>query len=371
MATQVNIDLANIGEQIAAAVKQAVEQATNKLLAANIKEVKDAVEQATNKLLAVNLKEVKAEEVKAEEVKAEKVKAEEVKATSSQDFSFDIRGQILGKQSKITRVTYYIQSTAPDSTAGAATPTPPLHIIIKSTDEKYEAEVRLQLPRNDRHIHHWGFLESAIAGSAEEALRKLLRLTTELLGADGEYGEDYAWRKALDEENIVDVEGLGFMWAPSVLEANAAENKRAQDHGFDIRGQILANAHSLWKLAQSYYVVDHDPDAEPGPSPPPAPLTVIVACADEGEFCAQVQLQQNCDNCHFHVATFIEGDYSVSVDEALQKLLRTTTELLRAEYGSHTWRTILNAKDNVHLEGLGRMWSTTGECDDCEEQVWT
>ncbi|KAK5743611.1 hypothetical protein LTR17_002518 [Elasticomyces elasticus] len=208
MATQVNIDLANIGEQIAAAVKEAVEQVMDKLLAIKLKEVEGVVEQATNKLLPVNLK-----EVKAEEVKAEKVKAEEVKATSNQDFSFDIRAnaQYLYTISK----TYYIQSTAPDSTAGPATPTPPLHIIIKSSDEKYEAEVRLQLPQDDRHIHHWGFLESAIANSAEEALHKLLRLTTELLGADGEYGRDYSWRKALDEDDIVDVEGLGFMWAPS------------------------------------------------------------------------------------------------------------------------------------------------------------
>ncbi|KAK4893239.1 hypothetical protein LTR27_008360 [Elasticomyces elasticus] len=193
MATQVNIDLANIGQQIAAAVKEAVEQATDKLLAVTLKEIKD------------------------EKIRGGKIKGEEVKATSNQDFSFDIRGQILANAQWLYTISkiYYIQDTTPDSTAGPASPSPPLYILIKSTDELYEAEVRLQLPRDDRHIHYWGFLESAIAGSAEEALRKLLRLTTELLGADGEYGEDYAWRTALDEENIVDVEGLGFMWAPS------------------------------------------------------------------------------------------------------------------------------------------------------------
>ncbi|KAK3619379.1 hypothetical protein LTR56_024062 [Elasticomyces elasticus] len=354
MATQVNIDLANIGEQIAAAVKQAVEQATNKLLAANIKEVKDAVEQATNKLLAVNLEEIKGAVVQATDkllaVNLKEVKAEEVKATSNQDFSFDIRGQILANAQWLYTIskTYYIRDANPDSTVGPALPTPPLYILIKSSNGTYEAEIRLRLPQDDRHTHHWGFLESEIAAAAEKALGKLLRLTTELLGREcGEVGQEYSWRKELDEEGIVDVTGSGFMWTPG------------------------ANAHWLWKVARSYYVEDQDEEGEPGPSPPPAPLTVTVTGADEVKFYAQVQLQQHRDDRHVHEAVFIEGDDAPSVDEALRKVLRTTTELLRAEYGCHTWRTILNAQDNVHLEGLGRMWSTTGECGDCEEQVWT
>ncbi|KAK4962574.1 hypothetical protein LTR10_000200 [Elasticomyces elasticus] len=218
MTRKVAMDLTSVGEQIAAAVKQAVEQATDKLLAANTKDIKDGEGKG---------KEIKGEEIKGEEVKDEEVKGEEVKAASKQDFSFDIRGQ------------------------------------------------------------------------------------------------------------------------------------------------ILANAHSLWKLARSYEVEDNDPDGEPGPSPLSPPFSIIVY-GTKGAFFASAQLEQSRDNRHVHKAGFIESESASSVNEALQKLLHTTTELQDLDDELlHAWRTVLNAEDHVHLEGLGWMNRATGGCDRCDEIVWT
>ncbi|KAK5743612.1 hypothetical protein LTR17_002519 [Elasticomyces elasticus] len=156
-----------------------------------------------------------------------------------------------------------------------------------------------------------------------------------------------------------------------VLATNAVENKRVQDHGFDIRGQILANAHWLWKLARSYHVEDDDPKGVPGPSPFPPPLTITVS-GTKDEFYALVLLQQHRDNRHVHEAAFIRGETTSSVDEALRKLLHTTTALHEiGDRGYYSGGAVLNPDTYVYLEGLGRIFRASGKCDDCEEQVWT
>ncbi|KAK3617580.1 hypothetical protein LTR56_025196 [Elasticomyces elasticus] len=237
------MDLTSVGEQIAAAVKQAVEQATDKLLAANLKDTKD--------------EELKGEEVKVAETKVVEIKGEEVK-------------------------------------------------VADTKDEKVK----------DEEVN----------------------------------GEEVKGEEVKGEE------------------VKAASK---QDFSFDIRGQILANARSLWKTARSYQVEHNDPDGEPGPSPPSPPFSIIVY-GTKGEFFASAQLEQPQDNRHVHQTAFIESECASSVDEALQNLLHTTAELLVLDDEfRHAWRTVLNVEDNLHLEGLGWMHRATGGCDRCDEVVWT
>ncbi|KAK5730277.1 hypothetical protein LTR15_000211 [Elasticomyces elasticus] len=183
MATLVNIDLANIGEQIASAVKEAVEQATNKLLAANLKEIKDA-----------------------------EIKGEEVKATSNQDFSFDIRGQILANAHWLWKVarSYDAEYDDPEGEPGPASPPVPLTVVVNNVEDIFGAEVRLQQARDDRHIHQAAFLSSKAASSVNEALQKLLRTTTELMGGERPDGQ-YTWRATLARGGYVVVKG-GMMY---------------------------------------------------------------------------------------------------------------------------------------------------------------
>ncbi|KAK4893238.1 hypothetical protein LTR27_008359 [Elasticomyces elasticus] len=160
--------------------------------------------------------------------------------------------------------------------------------------------------------------------------------------------------------------GIGEMIAAAVKEAN-----RAQDHGYDIRRQILANAHWLWKVARSYDAANKDPEAEPGPPSLLVPLTVVVNNV-EAVFGAEVRLQQARDNRHIHQAAFLSSKAASSVNEALQKLLRTTTELMGGERpdGQYTWRAELARGGFVVVEG-GMMYFAIGECDECAENVWT
>ncbi|KAK5737906.1 hypothetical protein LTR17_006346 [Elasticomyces elasticus] len=186
-------------------------------------------------------------------------------------------------------------------------------------------------------------IASAVKEAVEQATNKLL---------------------AANLENIKD--------ANKLLAANLKKIKDAnkQDSGFDIRGQILANAHWLWKVARCYDAEEQDPKGEPGPPSLPVPLTVIVNNVGS-VFVAEVRLQQARDNRHIHQAAFLESENTSSVNEALRKLLRTTTELMGGEEldGQHTWRAGLGKEGYVAVES-GTMQFATGECDECDEFVW-
>ncbi|KAK5703094.1 hypothetical protein LTR97_004043 [Elasticomyces elasticus] len=110
----------------------------------------------------------------------------EKKSAHTQDLSFDIRGQILSNASILW--TTIRNDLANDSSyryhnPGSTAWSPPIFIVPKSVNDLFIAEVRLQQPGEDGRTHQNTFLESSEADSVEQALRWLLLVATQLLGA--------------------------------------------------------------------------------------------------------------------------------------------------------------------------------------------
>ncbi|KAK5730275.1 hypothetical protein LTR15_000209 [Elasticomyces elasticus] len=137
------------------------------------------------------------------------------KSADTQDLSFDIRGQILSNAS--IHWTTIRSDLANDPSyryhdPGPTAWTPPMFIVARSVDDLFTAEARLQQPGEDGHTHQNTFLESSEAISVEQALRWLLLVTTQLLGAR-EYDRKN-WIKLLKDDEYVCVGEAGMMWAP-------------------------------------------------------------------------------------------------------------------------------------------------------------
>ncbi|KAK5730274.1 hypothetical protein LTR15_000208 [Elasticomyces elasticus] len=181
MATQVHVHVDGIGEQIAVAVKAAVEQAVKDVLSASITKNQSAV---------------------------------------TTEPGFDIRAQILTNARVLWEMarSYYAEEHEaynPELDYDKPPSLPQMFLVVSSCrwkEGQVNAVVRLQHAQSEHHVHRTVFL-TASGGSVPEALQQLLETTMKLLG-EQMYGS-FTWGNAWDDSGVVWVEGAGCISMPT------------------------------------------------------------------------------------------------------------------------------------------------------------